>query len=186
MKINMPVTDHEVQMKDGTILVTETNTKGVIIKANEAFVDISGYSEAELVGKNHNVVRHPDMPSEAFADLWKKVKEGNPWVGLVKNRCKNGDYYWVEANVTPIYRNGRINSIMSCRYAPSREQVRDAEALYDKIRKKEASLEPSGFMHKVNFVKKLNFGQKLAGMGVALLLPALILMGMLYSYILVK
>lgn len=180
MKNNMPVTEHEVQMKEGTILVTETNIKGIITKANEAFVTISGYSEDELVGKNHNIVRHPDMPSEAFADLWSKVKKGNPWVGIVKNRCKSGDYYWVEANVTPIYKNGRINSIMSCRYAPSREQVRDAEVLYDKVRKKEASFETSGFIHKINFVKKLNFGQKLAGMGFTLLLPALILMGMLF------
>ncbi len=180
MKINQPVTDHEVHMKEGTILVTETNAKGIIIKANEAFVNISGFSETELIGKNHNVVRHPDMPPEAFADLWKKSKAGRPWVGLVKNRCKNGDYYWVEANVTPIYKNGRVDSIMSCRYAPSREQVREAEMLYDKIKKKEASLEPTGLLHKLNFVKRMSFGQKLAAMGCTLLLPALILMGLLY------
>jgi methyl-accepting chemotaxis protein len=167
-------------MEKGTILVTETNTKGIITKVNEAFVNISGYSESELMGKNHNIVRHPDMPPEAFADLWKTVKKGNPWVGVVKNRCKNGDYYWVEANVTPIYKNGRLDTFVSSRYSPSREQVREAEALYDKIKKKEASLEKTGLLHKLNFVKKLSFGQKMAGIGLSLLLPAFLLMGMFF------
>ncbi|BCG65682.1 MAG: methyl-accepting chemotaxis protein [Methyloprofundus sp.] len=180
MKINMPVTDHEVHMADGTILVTETDTKGIITKANEAFVEISGYSEPELIGKNHNIVRHPDMPPEAFEDLWSTVKAHKPWVGMVKNRCKNGDYYWVEANVTPIYKNGQYVGIMSCRYAPSREQVRSAEDLYDKIKKKQATLEETGLLHKLNFIKRLSFGQKLAAMGFALLLPALILIAMLF------
>lgn len=177
----MPVTDKELSMKDGTILVTETDAKGVITKANDAFIEISGFSKSELIGKSHNVVRHPDMPPEAFEDLWKTVKSGNPWVGTVKNRCKSGDYYWVEANVTPIYKNGRIDSIMSCRYSPSREQIREAETLYDKIRKKEASLEKTGFLHKLNIVKKMSFGKKLATMGFALLLPAIILMGLFYQ-----
>ncbi len=176
MKINMPVTDHEVLMKEGTILVTETNPKGIITKVNEAFVDISGFSESELVGKNHNIVRHPDMPSEAFEDLWNTIKQGKPWVGLVKNRTKSGDYYWVEANVTPIYENGRLVSYMSCRYAPSREQIRDAEALYDKIKRKEASLRPTGLLHKLNFTRKLSFVNKMILTGGLLLLPALVLM----------
>lgn len=177
----MPITDHEIMMKEGTILVTETDTKGIITKANEAFVEISGFSESELVGTNHNIVRHPDMPPEAFADLWKTVKSGNPWVGLVKNRTKNGDYYWVEANVTPIYKNGRIDRIMSCRYQPSREQIREAETLYEKIRKKEASLEPKSILNKLNVIKKLSIGQKMTGLGVVMLLPALILLAMLYQ-----
>ena len=176
MKINMPVTDHEVLMKEGTILVTETNPKGIITKVNEAFVDISGFSESELVGKNHNIVRHPDMPSEAFEDLWNTIKQGKPWVGLVKNRTKSGDYYWVEANVTPIYENGRLVSYMSCRYAPSREQIREAEALYDKIKRKEASLRPTGLLHKLNFTRKLSFVNKMILTGGLLLLPALVLM----------
>ncbi|WP_198243333.1 PAS domain-containing protein [methane-oxidizing endosymbiont of Gigantopelta aegis] len=133
MKVNMPVTDREVMMKEGTILVTETDPKGIITKANEAFIEISGFSEKELIGSNHNLVRHPDMPAEVFADLWKTIKKGNPWVGIIKNRTKNGDYYWVEANITPIYKNGRLVSFMSCRYAPTREQIHEAEALYDKI-----------------------------------------------------
>ncbi len=176
MKINMPVTDHEVLMKEGTILVTETNPKGIITKVNEAFVDISGFSESELVGKNHNIVRHPDMPSEAFEDLWSTIKQGKPWVGLVKNRTKSGDYYWVEANVTPIYENGRLVSYMSCRYAPSREQIREAEALYDKIKRKEASLRPTGLLHKLNFTRKLSFVNKMTLTGALLLLPSLVLM----------
>ncbi len=83
MKVNMPVTDREVMMKEGTILVTETDPKGIITKANEAFIEISGFSEKELIGSNHNLVRHPDMPQEVFADLWKTIKKGNPWVVII-------------------------------------------------------------------------------------------------------
>ncbi len=176
----MPVTDHEVLMKDGTILVTRTDVKGRIIEANDAFVEISGFSREELIGSSHNIVRHPDMPPEAFADLWKTVKSGYPWKGLVKNRCKNGDYYWVEANVTANYKDGRLDSFMSCRYAPSKEQVRDAEALYDKIRQKKVSLEPT-FWEKINFVKGMSLGKKIASTALLLLLPAFILMGLLVN-----
>jgi methyl-accepting chemotaxis protein len=107
MKINMPVTDREVKVIPGKELVTKTDLKGRITYVNQAFIEISGFSEQELVGQNHNVVRHPDMPSAAFQDLWDTLKLGRPWCKLVKNRCKNGDYYWVKANVTPVYQNGQ-------------------------------------------------------------------------------
>ena len=79
-----------------------------ITYVNRAFIEVSGYEEDELLGKNHNIVRHPDMPPEGFADLWACIKAGIPWRGLVKNRCKNGDFYWVEAYVTPITEDGTI------------------------------------------------------------------------------
>jgi methyl-accepting chemotaxis protein len=120
-------------MKEGTILVSTTDLKGVTTEVNEEFELISGFSKKELIGKNHNVVRHPDMPAVAFEDLWVTVKQGRPWQGVVKNRCKNGDYYWVEANVLPITRNGQVTGYMSVRYAPSRQQVNDAEALYRQL-----------------------------------------------------
>lgn len=134
MRINEPVTNNEVHMKDGEILVSRTNLKGIMTFANRNFIDISGFSEQELVNKNHNVVRHPDMPPEAFQDLWDTMKAGRPWLGLVKNRCKNGDFYWVEANVAPVFRNGQPVEYLSVRYKPSSDQVREAESLYRNIR----------------------------------------------------
>ncbi len=180
MKVNMPVTDREVMMKEGTILVTETDPKGIITKANEAFIEISGFSEKELIGSNHNLVRHPDMPPEVFADLWKTIKKGNPWVGIIKNRTKNGDYYWVEANITPIYNNSRLVSFMSCRYAPTREQIREAEALYDKIKRKQASLDVNNWKEKLNIFKKMSFTQKMRLSSLFLLLTVAGLMGEFY------
>jgi methyl-accepting chemotaxis protein len=133
MKINMPVTDKEVTMQEGQVIVSKTDMKGIITYVNQGFIDISGYSESELMGKNHNLVRHPDMPAAAFQDLWDTIKEGKPWSGIVKNRCKNGDFYWVEANVTPIFEKGRVVEYMSVRRKPTRNQIIAAESLYHAI-----------------------------------------------------
>ncbi len=133
MKNNQPVTNNEVKMREGSVIVSRTDLKGTITYINQDFLDISGFSEIELIGKSHNVVRHPDMPSAAFQDLWVKMKAGEPWVGMVKNRCKNGDHYWVEANVTPVYKNGQITEYLSVRKIPTQEQVSGAEALYQKL-----------------------------------------------------
>jgi methyl-accepting chemotaxis protein len=181
MKINMPVTNRQITMKKDTILVTETDTKGIITKANEAFVEISGFSESELIGANHNIVRHPDMPAEVFADLWRTIKKGYPWKGVIKNRTKSGDYYWVEANVTPIYKNKQLDSFLSCRYVPSEQQIREAEALYDKIKQKKISLDSKSWLDKLNIFKRMSFLQKLALTGFMLFLSALVLMYFLYS-----
>ncbi|MDX8406023.1 MAG: PAS domain-containing protein, partial [Mariprofundus sp.] len=134
MRDNQPVNQIEHKMKPGDILVSRTDLKGHIIYANKAFCDLAGFSEQELKGKAHNLVRHPDMPSSAFQDLWDTIKTGNPWTGLVKNRCKNGDYYWVVANVSPEYdNNGRISGYISVRTAPSQEQIDFAENLYQEV-----------------------------------------------------
>ncbi len=138
MKTNLPVTQIEIPFPSGRYLVSRTDLNGVITHANDAFVNISGFSREELIGSHHNMVRHPDMPREAFADLWGTIKSGLPWHGLVKNRCKNGDYYWVKAFVVPVRRNGETIGFMSVRTEPGREQVREAEALYRKIRDKQA------------------------------------------------
>ncbi len=134
MKINEPVTDREIPFPENTILVSKTDAKGIITHVNPDFVKISGFSEEELLGRNHNIVRHPDMPTEAFADLWVTVKQGDTWTGLVKNRAKSGDYYWVKANVTPIaLPNGGVE-YMSVRTPPSEEEKRFAEKLYADVR----------------------------------------------------
>ena len=113
MRDNGAETNKEVVMKDGDILVSGTDTGGRLLFANKAFVDISGFSEDELIGAPHNIVRHSDMPKAAFQNLWETIKGGKPWQGLVKNRCKNGDHYWVNANVTPTIENGQITGFIS-------------------------------------------------------------------------
>jgi methyl-accepting chemotaxis protein len=130
MKINKQVTDVERILTDSDSIVSNTDLKGVITYANDTFIRISGYSREELIGVPHNIVRHPDMPPEAFADLWRSMKAGRPWTGIVKNRCKNGDYYWVSANAAPIYENDRIVGYMSVRSKADLEQVKAAEAAY--------------------------------------------------------
>ena len=140
MKVNLPVTQHEVFLDPARPIVTKTDLKGQITYANRAFIDISGFHEDELLGFSHNIVRHPDMPPEAFADLWDTLKAGRPWRGLVKNRNKTGDFYWVEAYVSPITENGQTIGYMSVRNAPDRNEVAAAEALYREVRDKRRSL----------------------------------------------
>ena len=143
MKINNPVTRNEVHLQSGNPLVTKTDLKGTITYANENFIQISGFSREELIGSSHNIVRHPEMPAEAFADLWQMLKAGHPWRGLVKNRCKNGDFYWVEAFVSPIRESGQIVGYMSIRSLPDRRDIEAAESLYRAIRDGKASFPAS-------------------------------------------
>ena len=130
MRINSPVTQNEYLMDDGKTIVSSTDLQGNINYANPYFIEVSGFTEQELMGAPQNIVRHPDMPAEAFADLWQTIKSGMPWTGLVKNRCKNGDYYWVLANVTPVIEQGKPVGYLSVRTKPSREQVRQADDVY--------------------------------------------------------
>ncbi len=168
MKINQPVTEVENEMKPGTTIVSTTNLKGIITSANQEFVDISGFSEKELIGKNHNMVRHPDVPAAAFQDLWETIQAGKPWVGIVKNRCKNGDHYWVKANVTPVFRNGQISEYVSVRTKPSRDEISQAQILYSQINT--GNLPATPFLEKINFFKKLKVSQKLMLAGLLSLL----------------
>jgi len=133
MRKNLPVTNVEVTLSDTQSIVSITDLKGVITYANPYFVEVSGYSVDELMGAAHNILRHPDMPAEGFRDLWDTVKQGTVWNGIVKNRCKNGDFYWVHANVTPVFEQGRIVGYMSVRTKPTREQIAGADALYREI-----------------------------------------------------
>jgi aerotaxis receptor len=133
MKKNLPVSQREISYGDDVILTSTTDLKGIITYANNDFVKISGYSEDELLGANHNIVRHPDMPPLAFQDLWDTIKAGQSWRGIVKNRSKNGDHYWVDAYVTPVIEHGQTVGYQSVRTRPSREQIQQAEALYAKL-----------------------------------------------------
>jgi aerotaxis receptor len=128
-------TDHERILDPKFPIVTKTDLKGKITYANRAFCEIAGYSESELLGQPHNVVRHPDMPAEAFKDLWNIVKQGQPWRGLVKNRCKDGGYYWVDAYVTPLTENGKKVGYMSVRSMPTEKQKSEAQTLYAAVNK---------------------------------------------------
>lgn len=130
MKINLPITGQEKLFPADKTLVSKTDTKGIITFANRDFIEVSGYSQEELVGANHNIIRHPDMPVAAFAAMWRTIERGLPWHGVVKNRCRNGDHYWVDARVVPIRKGGDIIGYMSVRTCPSRADVARAEALY--------------------------------------------------------
>ena len=134
MKINLPITQNEVLLPESRILVSTTDLKGQITSCNADFVAISGFTEAELLGAPHNIVRHPDMPAEAYQDMWDTLKAGKPWCGVVKNRTKTGDFYWVLANVTPIYEGGQCSGYLSSRTRPTREQIDAAAALYRKVK----------------------------------------------------
>jgi aerotaxis receptor len=142
MKTNMPVTGRERTYGEETVIISTTDLKGIITYANNDFIRISGFSNEELLGKNHNIVRHPDMPPEAFQDLWDTIKKGRTWRGIVKNRCKNGDHYWVDAYVTPVYDGDTLVGYQSVRTRPGRVEVEGAEALYRKFRNKEISKLP--------------------------------------------
>ena len=130
----MPVTDVEYPIKESISIVSKTDLKGVITYANEDFIRISGFSREELIGKSHNIVRHPDVPAEFFEDLWKSLKAGRPWTGVVKNRCKNGDYYWLLNNVAPFYENDQLVGYMSVRLKASPEQIEAASNVYQLFR----------------------------------------------------
>lgn len=138
MRNNQPVTNNEYVLSEKDFIVSKTDLKGRITYVNSDFTRVSGFSEEELIGEPHNIVRHPDMPPEAFDDLWNSLKAGRPWVGLVKNRCKNGDFYWVEAHAAPIWENGQLVGYISVRRKPAAKQVEAADGAYRAFREKRA------------------------------------------------
>ncbi|WP_026244693.1 methyl-accepting chemotaxis protein [Dasania marina] len=115
MRNNLPISDTEYDLHDEDVLISTTTTKGVITSINDDFIRVSGFEEQELLGQAHNIVRHPDMPHAAFKDLWSVIAGDKPWMGLVKNRCKNGDHYYVDAYITPIYQQGKVTGYQSVR-----------------------------------------------------------------------
>lgn len=133
MRVNLPITGTEYPIDDDTLILSTTDTKGRITYINPTFIEVSGFTKEELIGKAHNIVRHPDMPPEAFEDLWRTLKAGLPWTGLIKNRCKNGNFYWVLGNATPLIDNGNVTGYLSVRTKPSRELIERTAPIYRQI-----------------------------------------------------
>lgn len=134
MRDNGPVTQKEYFIGERMTLMSTTDRKSHITYANSAFIDASGYEEEFLQNKPHNLIRHPDMPSAAFADMWFTLQQGQSWTGMVKNRRQNGDHYWVRANVTPVYTHDNLTGYISVRHMAKREEIATAEKLYKKAR----------------------------------------------------
>ncbi|EBZ8939754.1 PAS domain S-box protein [Salmonella enterica subsp. enterica serovar Napoli] len=120
-------------LDDDTTLMSTTDLESYITHANDTFVQVSGYQLNELLAQPHNLVRHPDMPKAAFADMWYTLKQGEPWSGIVKNRRKNGDHYWVRANAVPMIRKGRVTGYMSIRTRATDDEIAAAEPLYQAL-----------------------------------------------------
>ncbi|WP_110687230.1 methyl-accepting chemotaxis protein [Salinicola aestuarinus] len=133
MRNNQPVNDQEYSLKEDDYLISRTDLEGYITYANPQFIETSGFSREELIGSPHNLVRHPDMPRAAFQNLWSTLKAGDSWTGIIKNRRKDGSYYWVQSTVTPILDNGEIAGFTSVRVKPSVAERKLAEAWYPKM-----------------------------------------------------
>ncbi len=159
VKINMPVTQTEFPLPRGETLVSKTDLKGSISYANDVFINASGYSREELVGSNHNLVRHPDMPQEAFSDLWETIKAGRPWRGIVKNRRKNGDHYWVKALVVPVRKQDKTIGYMSVRSAATAAEQGAAAALYQAVAERKSRLSRTTI---ADLVFRLSFATRFA------------------------
>ena len=125
----------ERRLQVGRPLISATDPRGIIRFVNDDFVAISGYSREELIGSPHNIVRHSDMPSPVFAGMWERLKSGHPWMGIVKNRSKNGDYYWVDAYVTPVFKGGEVIGYESVRTIADPDRVQKASEIYRALNK---------------------------------------------------
>jgi len=180
MKINMPLTNNEVILKKGTILVSRTDLMGRITYVNDAFVETSGFTRDELMGAEHNIVRHPDMPAAAYEELWTTLKQLRPWQGLVKNRCKNGDHYWVEANAMPLFKDGKVYEYLSVRHPPKRDRIPATELLYKKINAGEIKLRPTGLAAISKSISEIAITKKNAFIVAAYLVPIVFLMYRLF------
>lgn len=143
MRANHPVTNRSVPVSRGANILSTTNPKGQITHINDEFVDISGFTREELIGKPHNIIRHPDMPRAAYEEMWRRLKSGETWLGAVKNRCKNGDHYWVRAYAIPVIgKNGEVAELQSIRSQLDPAAEARAEKLYAKLRETQPTKGP--------------------------------------------
>ncbi len=153
MRNNQPVTGREYPFPQGKTVISYTNLKGQITRANEAFIELSGFTKDELMGQPHNLVRHPDMPPEAFRDMWDTLKRGRPWSGLVKNRRKDGDHYWVRAYASPMADG---TGYVSVRVAASRQEISAAEQLYAQMNRNDSIKLDEGLVVSGNVLAKFS------------------------------
>ena len=128
------VSEREIAYPDGRLIISRTDLAGIITHANEAFVELSGYTREELIGQPQYILRHPDMPRSTFQDLWQTLQAGNKWHGYIKNLCKDGSHYWVYATAIPNRRGGQVVGYTSVRRKPSRRKVSEMTALYQQWR----------------------------------------------------
>ncbi|HEX5805267.1 MAG TPA: methyl-accepting chemotaxis protein [Macromonas sp.] len=184
MRVNEPVTQREFEFDDGVTLMSTTDPQSRMTYANTAFINVCGFSRDELMQQPHNLVRHPDMPVEAFADMWQTLKDGQSWTALVKNRRKTGDHYWVRSNVTPVVREGQLTGYMSVRTRPTRPEIEAAEALYRAFREGRAGsrrfhrglVVRTGVWAWRSLCQRLSVGQRIGlALGVAWLFQGLLL-----------
>ncbi|MBS1230794.1 MAG: hypothetical protein H6R17_4071 [Proteobacteria bacterium] len=177
MKTNLPVTHVETLLPEGEFIYSSTDLKGVIVEANEAFAKISNFSREQMIGQSHNMVRHPDMPPEAFADMWRDLKLGRPWRGIVKNRRQDGGFYWVVANVSPVRENGQVVGYQSVRVRPTRAEIDAAQDAYRRISAGDKSLEIKNgrvVRHRAAWLNAfLSLRSQMMLVGLAALLPAI-------------
>lgn len=172
---NGQVTQKEYPIADGVTIVSRTDLQGNITAANEAFIEASGYEWADLVGQPHNILRHPDVPSGVFKDFWETIQQGKPWSQIVKNRRKNGDHYWVEANATPLFEKGEVVGFMSVRTAASRKQIQEAEQAYQAMQRNKLTLKegkPVTLTSKLNPFNSIEPSTLTLVLGVLLLISA--------------
>ncbi len=176
--VKVSTTNVETVLPEGVYIYSRTDLKGRITEANEAFARISGYSVEEMLGKPHNLVRHPDMPREAFADLWKSLQAGKPWQGVVKNRRSDGGFYWVLANASPVREHGRVVGYQSIRFKPTRAQIEAAGDAYRRIREGDKSIrivDGSVVPARMSWLRQLGDSSVQIAAGLALALVASIL-----------
>ncbi|MDX8386923.1 MAG: methyl-accepting chemotaxis protein [Ghiorsea sp.] len=177
MRNNQPVNQTEHRMQPGEILVSKTDLKGILTYVNEAFCQIAGMPDEQLIGQPHNVVRHPDMPSAAFADLWETVQAGKPWTGMVKNRSADGGFYWVKANAAPDFdENGQVIGYISVRTCPSQEEINNGDSLYKNVNAGKKTL-PSSVSF--SWLKRLSIKAKLLSVLIVATVTMLSLLWML-------
>jgi aerotaxis receptor len=159
MRTNLPVTNEEFIVTDDMLIVSKTDAKGKLTYFNQAFIDASGFSAQELSGQPHNIVRHPEMPEGAFADLWSTLRAGKPWTGAVKNRRKDGGYYWVLASASPVWDGGQVTGYMSIRSALPADQRAEAEQVYPLLKhgKAKAYRLLGGMIRRRSFADRFRF-----------------------------
>jgi len=156
MRNNQPITNEEYRIPQDVMLVSKTDLKGVITECNDAFEAASGFSRTQVIGQPHNIVRHPDVPEAVFADLWRSLEAGNTWSQVVKNRRSDGGFYWVRANVTPIFKAGKISGFMSIRISATDNEKTAAAEAYKKIHAGSAKIKDGRIYSGIDW-KSVNF-----------------------------